>query len=353
MQGGLKSLQILRAIAATSVVYYHIALPPEANAIPRFGSFGVDIFFVISGFVMAMVVARGQQARTFAISRIARIVPLYWLLTSGVLILALTQPQLLQTTTADLGNYLKSILFIPYFKESGKLQPMLVVGWTLNYEMFFYFCVWLSIVVARRVYLLLTIALLFATYVLLGKHSENAVLEAFFGRLMIFEFAFGLLAYHIYKSGILTRLSSTSLILVSLLSYGFMAVAEAKELDADRMFLYGIPSLALVSVATALEDLKIARAGAVADVLASMGDGSYATYLTHFYVVEGMRRLVFPRLDFIDPYSPLGVLIIITASQAVGQVCYGLLDKPLSDSLRRRLLAISAPPRRVVPSARQ
>lgn len=157
----LKSLQILRAIAATSVVYFHIGATSVAyfqiRAIPLFGSFGIDIFFVISGFVMAMVIANGQSPRIFAVSRLTRIVPLYWIFTTCFLILAAIKPELLNSTTANITNYLKSIFFIPYLKEDGAQIPMIAVGWTLNYEMYFYVCIWLSIVVIRKLYILLTI----------------------------------------------------------------------------------------------------------------------------------------------------------------------------------------------------
>ena len=108
MQNQLKALQILRAIAATSVIYYHI------GCIPRFGKFGVDIFFVISGFVMSLIIANGESSVRFAVNRIARIVPLYWVLTTAVLVLAWIHPALLDSTTADIFNYLKSLFFIPY-----------------------------------------------------------------------------------------------------------------------------------------------------------------------------------------------------------------------------------------------
>lgn len=115
-QSSLHSLQVLRAIASTSVVYLHI------GTIPQFGSFGVDIFFVISGFVMAMVIANGESARAFSVSRLSRIVPLYFILTTCLLLLAALKPELLNSTTANLTNYIKSLFFIPYFKENGALH---------------------------------------------------------------------------------------------------------------------------------------------------------------------------------------------------------------------------------------
>lgn len=71
----LDSIQLLRAIAATAVVVYHIPLFRE-------GAWGVDIFFVISGFIMALVTER--STRHFFAKRVIRVVPLYWLGTFGV-----------------------------------------------------------------------------------------------------------------------------------------------------------------------------------------------------------------------------------------------------------------------------
>ena len=75
----LRTLQILRAMAATSVVYSHIGVNPD------FGQFGVDIFFVISGFVMTLIVENGQKPATFLLKRVLRILPLYWILTTCLL----------------------------------------------------------------------------------------------------------------------------------------------------------------------------------------------------------------------------------------------------------------------------
>jgi exopolysaccharide production protein ExoZ len=331
----LKSLQILRAVAATGVVYFHI------GAVPLFGSFGVDIFFVISGFVMAMVVENGQSPRVFAVSRLTRIAPLYWTLTTCLLILAAISPQLLNSTTFNLTNYIKSICFIPYFKESGQLQPILAVGWTLNYEMFFYFCIWLSIIVSRRLYIPLTFALLAAAYIVLGELSTNSVLQNFFGSSLLFEFALGILAYRIHKSRVLIRLGSATLLVISLLSFIFMAVAETLHFGTARIITYGIPSIALVLSITALEDTSILMNNPIVSVIAVIGDGSYATYLSHYYVVEGIRKIGFQKLHLVNPYTPIGVVFIVGTSLAVGHAIYTMCDKPLSTYFKRKLLSRS------------
>src|ERR1700693_433446 len=109
----LRVLQIVRAIAATSVVYYHIGRDP------RWGTFGVDIFFVLSGFVIAVIAAADRGAAAFFSDRITRITPLYWILTTAMLLLAVVAPHVFTTTTADGLDYLRSILFVPYYKSSG------------------------------------------------------------------------------------------------------------------------------------------------------------------------------------------------------------------------------------------
>jgi exopolysaccharide production protein ExoZ len=106
--GNLKTLQILRFIAASSVVYHHI------EASPNFGSFGVDIFFVLSGFVIALVLENRQSAKHFAIGRMTRIIPLYWILTTAILFLIYVATDYVNPSTArsaNLANYFKSIFF--------------------------------------------------------------------------------------------------------------------------------------------------------------------------------------------------------------------------------------------------
>ena len=95
---------------------------------------GVDLFFVISGFIMVyssedLFGARGAW-RTFLTRRLVRIVPLYWLTT------AITIP--LMSLTVDWQSLLGSYFFIPYRAPSNAIVPLHGVGWTLNLEMFFY-----------------------------------------------------------------------------------------------------------------------------------------------------------------------------------------------------------------------
>ena len=336
----LKSLQIIRAIAATSVVYFHI------GALPRFGFFGVDIFFVLSGFVMALVVSQGQSAKKFAINRIARIVPLYWVLTTGILILAAIKPDLFASTTANLTNYLKSLLFIPYFNESGELYPMLAVGWTLNYEMFFYLSVWLCLALTLQQLnrVLFSVGfLLICAYLLIGNLKDDSAMATFFESSWLFEFLFGMICFKCYQLRILKSLQQWQLFFLSAFCYAVMVCAEVFAVKLDRAVIFGLPSMLLILSAVSLEGSSVIESK-IASLLCLIGNGSYATYLSHVPVLEGIRRIAHQNLNLIDPYQPVGVLTMLLASLFVGHFIYILIDKPLSNYFKYRVLSKPTPP---------
>ena len=102
LQNKIDSIQILRFLAAFSVMMVHLPLF-------GFGAWGVDIFFVISGFIMMYVTESNE--RNFLVKRIIRIVPLYWMLTMGVFSIAIFFPNLLNNTSANLEHLIKSLFY--------------------------------------------------------------------------------------------------------------------------------------------------------------------------------------------------------------------------------------------------
>ena len=117
----LNSIRILRAVTATTVVVHHVLIQDGRV----FGEFRVDVFFVLSGFVIAFALGSGTVGvRDFVVNRLVRIVPLYWLATLLVFFGALLRPDLFNSTTADVSELLKSLFFIPYRKlESVEFSP--------------------------------------------------------------------------------------------------------------------------------------------------------------------------------------------------------------------------------------
>src|SRR6266852_9064910 len=148
------TVQYLRAVAASLVVFHHAMAPPALQSYYRhsFGEFGVDLFFVISGYIMWTTTARGQRGpASFWAARIVRIVPLYWVYTTLFLLVAVFAQQALFTEAGlDAAFVLKSYLFVPAVHPSyGGIAPFYTLGWTLNYEMFFYLVLGLSLLLVR------------------------------------------------------------------------------------------------------------------------------------------------------------------------------------------------------------
>ena len=135
-----QSIQYLRALAALGVVIFH-ASPAEHPFMV--GNAGVDIFFVISGFIMwSITEERPASPAAFLKDRLIRIAPLYWLLTTLLVVGALVVPKLFPNLRIDLPYVAGSFLFVPMRPPGSTgadpIWPVLVQGWTLNYEMFFY-----------------------------------------------------------------------------------------------------------------------------------------------------------------------------------------------------------------------
>ena len=143
------TVQALRAIAALLVVVYHVfdmwalRMDPSAPGTGWVnGAAGVDIFFVISGFVMVVssrrLATQPRAWRTFIQHRIVRIVPLYWLLTTAKLLLVFFLADLALRSNLEFDYVARSYLFLPVVDGAGHFRPLLPVGWTLTYEFVFY-----------------------------------------------------------------------------------------------------------------------------------------------------------------------------------------------------------------------
>ena len=145
----LQGIQCLRAVAALLVVFLHAVECQEKygrGTLPWVAtlntSFGVDIFFVISGLIMVLVTDGRMNglsgAAVFLRKRLIRIVPPYWFYTTVIVATALLVPQAFDRFRIDVLHVVQSYLFLPAPNPAGQVLPVLIVGWTLCYEMYFY-----------------------------------------------------------------------------------------------------------------------------------------------------------------------------------------------------------------------
>ncbi len=279
----LISLQALRALAAWLVVFHHVMQIffdfKAESALGRFfverGAIGVDIFFVISGFVIYLS-TRGKdiQAGRFMLNRFFRIVPAYWLYSVMVALIIVYARPVMPTQAFDLKHFLLSLLFVPAPNPGGfGLYPTLSVGWTLNYEMFFYLVFALSLAAPQRWRPgLIGIALVLVSAVL----ARQSWLGEFYRNSIIYEFLFGVAIGVAHCCGWLRLgfgLAST------LLATSLLAI---QQLDSSmRLLHWGVPSAMLVVACIALEPwFRAARP------LKLLGDCSYSVYLVHVIVLS-------------------------------------------------------------------
>ena len=287
----LRNVQALRAVAALMVVCVHLqVLAAMAGAPPNAtdaGNAGVDLFFVISGFIMVFTTGRKPQGPlTFLGSRLRRIAPLYWCVTLAVFAVARLAPALVQNTPSDLGRLIDSLLFIPAPRPDGTLRPVVFVGWTLNFEMAFYGLFALGLLAPRRWIGAVAVAGALLLAVLWGGAARPASpVLAFYTTPMVLEFGAGMMLGLIWPrldpperlAGLLTAMIAAAFLLMLLAPWLWPHV--------DRLFAFGLPATAIVAASLALE-----RRGRAArwPWLQALGAASYAIYLSHFFVTQAV-----------------------------------------------------------------
>ncbi|UTL89246.1 acyltransferase family protein [Pseudomonas fluorescens] len=278
----LYSLQALRAFAAWVVVCHHFmqiffdfhATGPIGQLLTDRGAVGVDIFFVISGLVIYLSTRdKPIEPRQFLLNRALRIVPAYWFYTALMALLLLAFSQWMPHQAFDWHHLLLSLLFIPAENPGGYgLYPTLNVGWTLNFEMFFYLLFGLAFLVRQRHHLVLVTAALLLVSEVLGRMG---VLSRFYNNDIIYEFLLGIGLGVIHRRGLIREGLWLPLAVLGVAGYAIY------HLDAaQRLLHWGVPSAMIVMAFIALEPYFKGNR-----LLKALGDCSYSVYLIHVLVL--------------------------------------------------------------------
>jgi peptidoglycan/LPS O-acetylase OafA/YrhL len=327
------NLQALRAIAALLVVFVHLAPLGALLHIPEMGAAGVDIFFVISGFIMAYTTERsGIGPLGFLCDRLCRVAPMYWAITLVVFLLAMLAPGLFQSTVADYGQLVKSILFIPFEKRNGEVNPVLFVGWSLNYEMFFYAIFALAMRVWRCQLATLVTIVLVALAAAGLIVSGNNIFFRFYSDLRILEFVFGIwIAKSTAQPTALGALGG--IVPLSALALACLVAAVALPAafpDASPLLTCGLCSAVLVWCVVRLE-----QAGAIVRWRWALvlGNASYALYLTHPFVTDGLLK-VFLRFPM-KPVAAVGIVVSMAVAAFAAVLVSRYVEMPLTRLARR------------------
>ncbi len=336
----LPSIQILRALAALAVAYGHagndlMRLTGGIGApLQGLSGAGVDLFFVISGFVMVLSSAplfgTPGGAGVFLRRRLARIVPLYWATTTLFLAVMVLVPGAVRADGASLADIVRSFLFVPYLRaDTGLIQPLYSLGWTLNYEMFFYvlFAAGLALTMARGAAAVAGVLVLIvgagAVFV-----PEVAALRFWSDPIML-EFALGMgigLAH--VRGVVVSRAAAVAAGCAALAAFGWANQGGVLPIGWARFYGAGLPMavlVAAVALAPAVPLLSLFKP------LVALGDASYALYLIHPMVIRPLV-LVWERAGWGG--TALFIVAALAASATVALVIFRWLERPVTRALQ-------------------
>lgn len=290
----LVQLQYVRAVAALVVVYFHSVLqlhnvhPGSVLGGAVFGEYGVDLFFVLSGFVMWLTTANRKIGPVeFYKRRIERIVPLYWLFTLMAGAIALLFPAYLKTAVFDLPHLLASLFFIPWANPAdpsgAMIAPVIIPGWTLNYEMYFYLIFGSLLLLPENRRILALFVAVGGIFLVAHAVPGKTTASSFYGYSVVFEFLAGVVLARLYMAGILIR--KRLAVVLAVLGAAVLIWADCMDLAIPRVVSAGIPSVVIIYSLVSLDFSKIREFR----FLHRLGDASYSLYLTHVFTLVGVR----------------------------------------------------------------
>lgn len=318
------NLEILRIAAAALVIFYHLQgrFALELNqmlglngALRSLGSIGVDIFFVVSGFVIALNVDRGDGGMRFAWARARRIVPSYWLLTSLAAVFMIFLPgQFSEPFNA--GKFLSSLFFADL--EAGFTAPLISMGWTLDLEVRFYLIVVLALLcVPKRVPRAIVLGAAFGSLLLFVSIGHQDAI--------MYEFGFGFAAFALLK-----YLPRNKLIGAGLLSVGGLGIVAwllGITDGLERWVCFGLPAFAIVLGMLVLPQAR-------QPFLKRLGFASYSTYLVQWFSIPVFIFAV-KALNPSEVFAPFLMVVGLIVCVGAGVAYSMIIDERLYRFVKR------------------
>ena len=319
------NLQFLRAFAALNVVLFHIIGTAPSygystdimKIFQDWGANGVDLFFVISGFIMLYIqFERKLTITAFIKSRIIRIVPIYWFLTILVIIMNLIFPSLFRSIHLSPEWTFASLGFVSSFVLEK--NPIVHVGWTLEWEMLFYLVFGLSLGFRRWMY---SVSVTVATLLLLGVLISNFILVEFIAGMFI--------ALVIKKFGIGTGVYGRTSLLAGFFLLLLSINIEIRNIIESRVIIWGVPSALIVYGAISTAQVK-------SELGKLLGDASYSIYLIQFFSIPLFYKLLI-YFDIRLNSDFLSLLCLFTTVIG-GTLLYFVVEKPLIQFFRCKMI---------------
>jgi len=355
-QKNLESIQALRGLAAILVMLFHYGISLNLNPENKLaillshGWSGVDMFFIISGFIAAYTVsidAKGLRASVeYLLKRLIRIVPLYYIVT------ILNAGHSIESFI-EMG---KSLLFTPI----GGLPPdglgplyggaRVGQGWTLNYEMYFYLVVAVSMMFGRAKWFFTTAFIILVMLIPLSFFGtpENYGFSGFYfshqyvnlmTNPIVLEFIFGVIIFFIYKNMSDKTSQIWWIAIVASVLY-FFTNLYSPFYFSSRISAWGIPSAILIIALLKLEKMTKIR---FSNAALHLGKISFSVYLLHEGIHSILSKIIKHLSGNENFYSHISARVILFSLSIIftiylSNLSFQYLEKRLSIKLKQRLL---------------
>lgn len=313
----LDYIQLLRAVAAIAVVMFHatgptiqfFALPARSTGFLQIGGYGVDLFFVISGFVIYYTAGKMRPGQ-FIRKRFERIVPIYWVISAAAAVLVMASTQKGDFT------WMKLAMSLAFASQLAGKLPVVHAGWTLEYEMLFYLCVAMAMLLVRR-HWALTCTILSTAITAGTLIPDPTTAIKFLTAPTMLEFLIGIL---IGQALIAKRVGVVEVISVSCAAIAVLCGPDVRPVIA------GLASAALVTAAVLLANQRLPQ------WIIRLGDASYSIYLVQALTIPVCTKLVRSAWPAMDPDAFVVVTTVVTV--LAGLATYSLVECRIRDALR-------------------
>lgn len=317
----INNIQILRSFAAISVVIVHSLLAIQSYGLLSlnifyFVDFGVDIFFVISGFIMVFI--QNNYKRTsvdFFIQRIKRILPIYWICNFLILLLFFLFPQIFNTLKINFDHFFLSLFFLSQYIIESK--PVIVAGWTLEYEIFFYllFAIFINIKNIKFSYLFI--------FIFICVFSFVGLID-----LLFIEFLFGMSIgiIYIYNNKLQKKILKKYCYYFLILGFLILFLPVFYSLEITRTIKYGLPAALIVLGSVYAKQLSN-------KYIIIIGNASYSIYLAQGFCIPAILK--FFKVFFPDFNIILVFIILLIVSVLLGLFIYSFIERNLNFLMKK------------------
>ncbi len=328
----LIGLQYLRGIAAVLILIFHLCQYYRIDI--NLALVRVDIFFIISGFVMwTSTYNRELDFKAFIMPRLYRIVPLYWLATAAVLAVASIKPLFFSGIPNEANEVVMSLFFIPFHSnwwDESHIWPVLIQGWTLNIEIFFYL-IFAAVLASGATLRLHKATIILCTLALIGfAFKPSTAIASIWTSPFLLELLAGLWLGYFYTSGYLNRSKWGWILIVASLSCFMLMQFYGYKAGSLRVLVMGLPTAILICGIVMLE---VNRPLPYSRALAFLGDASYSIYLWHSIAIT-----IIGAIGLRFGYSGgVGVIFLVGVCALVASLlAYIAIERPLVAMLRSR-----------------